>query len=132
MEACRLADLKLTPQRIEIFRELASSTDHPSAETLYNRLRHSLPTLSLDTVYRTLTTFEEHHLVSRVQTVQSRARFEAEMESHHHAVCSKCGEISDFRWDALDTSQLPEQMAGWGRIDSKQVTLHGVCAKCAG
>lgn len=129
--ACRKADLKLTHQRLEIFQELASAADHPSAETLYARMQKSLPTLSLDTVYRTLATFEEYGLVSRVQTVESHARFEAEMEPHHHAICRQCGEITDFQWNIVATRKLPEQIADWGRIDTRQLTLHGTCAKCA-
>ena len=89
-----------------------------------------MPTLSLDTVYRTLSTFEEHGLVSRVQTTESHARFEAEMEQHHHAICSECGEITDFQWSALGKIQLPSKIASWGRIDNQQITLHGVCEKC--
>ena len=89
-DACRDAGLKVTHQRLEIFRELAASKDHPTAETLYKGLQKIMPTLSLDTVYRTLTTFEEHDLISRVQTTESHSRFEAEMEQHHHVICSKC------------------------------------------
>lgn len=129
--ACREAGLKVTPQRLAIFRELASATDHPTAETLYKRLHKTMPTLSLDTVYRTLTTFEEHDLISRVQTTESHARFEAEMESHHHAVCSRCHRITDFNWDICDTNELPGQIARWGNIRSRQITLRGICAECA-
>jgi Fur family peroxide stress response transcriptional regulator len=130
-QACDEAGLKMTHQRMEIFRELASSTDHPSAETLYKRLRSSLATLSLDTVYRTLATFEKHDLISRVQTVESQARFEAEMVQHHHVICHNCGEITDFRWETFDATRLPGEIARWGRIENKKVTLHGICEKCA-
>ncbi|MFZ5799049.1 MAG: Fur family transcriptional regulator [Desulfobulbaceae bacterium] len=129
-DACRDADLKLTHQRLEIFRELAEATDHPTAETLYKRLKETLPTLSLDTVYRTLATFEEYNLVSRVQTTESHARFEAE-GGHHHAICRQCGNITDFEWHDFEKSLLPEQIAKWGEIKNKQVTLHGICAQCA-
>ena len=130
-DACRDAVLKLTHQRLEIFRELASANDHPTAETLYKRLLKTMPTLSLDTVYRTLTTFEEHELISRVQTTESHARFEAEMEQHHHAICLKCHRITDFHWDICDTGELPEHIAKWGQIRDKQITLHGICGECA-
>ena len=36
-EACRKAGLKLTHQRLEIYKEIAAATDHPSAEDLYRR-----------------------------------------------------------------------------------------------
>ena len=64
---CRDHGLKLTHQRMEIFRELASSSEHPSAEKIYKRLLSKFPTLSLDTVYRTLITFEKIGLIARVQ-----------------------------------------------------------------
>jgi len=130
-QACRDAGLKLTHQRLEIFRELAAAGDHPSAETIYKRLRHVLPTLSIDTVYRTLTTLEEHHLISRIHTVESHARFEAKIAPHHHAICRKCGRISDFRWNSFDTTHLPDEISDWGKIENKQVTLHGTCQQCA-
>jgi len=129
--ACREAGLKLTHQRTQIYRELASATDHPAAETLHSRLRIILPTLSLDTVYRTLTTFEKYNLVARVQTVESHARFEADMEPHHHAICTRCGKITDFQWDIFEQCVLPEPIMAWGRINCKHITFHGTCAKCA-
>lgn len=130
-QACRSAGLKLTHQRLEIFRELAMADDHPSAESLHKRLKKRLTFLSLDTVYRTLATFEQHHLITKVETVESQARFEAEMDRHHHAICRQCGAITDFNWHTFDDADLPATIEGWGRIDKKNITLHGVCLKCA-
>ena len=130
-QACRDAGLKLTHQRMEIFTELALAEDHPSAETLHKRLQKRLAFLSLDTVYRTLATLEKHQLITKVETVESQARFEADMDRHHHAICRRCGTITDFNWHAFDEVQLPEVVKGWGRIDKKSITLHGICGECA-
>jgi Fur family peroxide stress response transcriptional regulator len=129
--ACRKDDLKVTHQRLEIYRELARAKDHPSAEMLYKRIIKRLPTISLDTVYRTLATFEEHGLITRVQTIESHARFEAEMISHHHAVCHKCGAITDFTWAALDNLDLPEELQGWGKVLKRNASLEGLCKTCS-
>lgn len=129
--SCSEAGLKVTHQRLEIFRELAVAIDHPTAEILYKRLQKVMPTLSLDTVYRTLTTFEKHDLISRVQTIESYARFEAEIVEHHHVICTSCKKITDFQWDILETNQYPEQITQWGQIRGKQITLRGICAACA-
>jgi len=59
-ESCRACGLKLTPQRLEIFRELAATTRHPSVEDIHQRIRTRMPNVSLDTVYRTLSTLHEH------------------------------------------------------------------------
>ena len=77
--ACRKAGLKLTHQRYKIYLELLNSTDHPAAEALHKRLLLKIPTMSLDTVYRTLSTFEQHGLISRVQTVESHARYRGQV-----------------------------------------------------
>lgn len=129
-DACRKAGLRLTPQRIEIFRELAKASDHPSAETLYKRLIGRMPTLSLDTVYRTLATLVEHGLVSRVETVESQARFEAAHLVHHHLVCEQCRKIIDFHWQLIDEAVLPESLKSWGRVERKTLTVYGTCQDC--
>ena len=129
--ACREAGLKLTPQRLEIYRELAQAQDHPSAEMLYQRIIATLPTISLDTVYRTFATLEKHRLISRVQTVESQARFEAKMTRHHHAICIHCGAITDFTWHSFDEIQTPEELASWGKVVKRNATLEGVCNSCS-
>lgn len=129
--ACRNAGLKLTHQRYRIFLELLQSSDHPAAEALHKRLLLKIPTISLDTVYRTLATFEQHGLISRVQTVESHARFEVRLRHHHHLICSVCNEIIDFQWEQFDQSTLPEEIRTWGTISTKQAAVYGVCSTCA-
>jgi Fur family peroxide stress response transcriptional regulator len=129
-EACRQAGLRLTPQRLEIFRELAEATDHPSAEDLHHRLRSKFPPISLDTVYRTLGTFAQHGLIHKVETAESQGRFEVRRTRHHHLICSRCKEILDFTWEAFDAAQLPDEIAGWGHIENRNAVVYGVCSKC--
>ena len=128
--ACREAGFRLTHQRLEIYRELAMADDHPTAEILYQRLRRKLPTISLDTVYRTLATFEGHGLIGKVDTVESQARFEVKGASHHHLICRRCKEIVDFEWRQIDEAPLPGKISGWGRIDNRNVVVYGVCGSC--
>ncbi len=128
--ACRGIGLKLTHQRIEIYRALLNSIDHPSAEMLHKRILPGMPTMSLDTVYRTLATLEQHGLIERIQTVESQARFEVVFTLHHHLICSKCKQIMDFLWPDLDRIVLPPIIDRWGRIDSRTVVMYGVCNQC--
>ena len=74
-EICRQKRLRVTPQRLEIYGEIACASDHPTAEILYQRLKDKMPSLSLDTVYRTLATLVNHNLVHRVEAGQNQARF---------------------------------------------------------
>jgi Fur family transcriptional regulator, peroxide stress response regulator len=128
--ACRRRGLRRTPQRLEIFRALAEAADHPTAERLHERLQRRMPTLSLDTVYRTLNTLTEHGLVHKVETVESQARFEAYEGPHHHLICRKCREIVDFEWPSIDDFELPMKVKSWGEISRRSLTVYGVCRKC--
>lgn len=130
-EACRKAGLKLTHQRLEIYKEIAAVTDHPSAEDLYLRVKGRLPTVSLDTVYRTLDTFERHGLAHKVPVIKGPARYDAGMRPHHHCVCAKCRKIMDLEWHAVDAVELPPETQQWGKVTDRYVQLYGVCARCA-
>ena len=130
-KACRNAGLKITHQRLEIFRELAGAHDHPSVETIYKRLVKKLPTVSLDTVYRTLNTLEKQGVVSKVDTAESQARFEAEMSPHHHIICNECGKITDFHSSDLDESVIWDKVQDWGEVNRMNITLYGLCKDCS-
>jgi Fur family peroxide stress response transcriptional regulator len=127
---CRSHGLKITHQRLEIYRALLATDKHPSAESLHGKLSETMPTLSLDTVYRTLATFEELGLVKRVETMGSQARFEAVIEPHHHFFCDQCGRLIDFCWHSFDHVELPEELQGIGRVKDANVVVHGICRDC--
>ncbi len=129
---CREHGLKVTQQRLEIYRALLEIGGHPSVETVHRRLRDSMPTLSLDTVYRTLTTFEKLGLVRRVETVTREARFEIRSEPHHHFFCERCGQLIDFPWESFDRMDLPRAVDSLGRISERHVVVQGTCQRCLG
>ena len=129
---CKRAGLKVTHQRTEIYRILLIIPDHPSAETLYKRLLPTLPTISLDTVYRTLSTLEQHGLVNRIQTSESQARFEAVIANHHHLICSNGKDVMDVHWPEIESLDLPEAGDGWGKSHSRNLIMYGVCSTCSG
>jgi len=130
VQSCRASGLKVTHQRLEIYRALLMSHDHPSAELLHKRLVEKMPTISMDTVYRAMATFEQHGLVSRIQTAGSLARFEAVTTPHHHLICSRCNRVADFLWSAFDNVELPAPVEKWGQIVSKNVVMYGICNNC--
>ncbi len=124
------AGIKLTPQRIEIFRAVYSTDEHPSAEVIYEKLRQQMPSISVDTIYRTLATFEKLGLISRVSVLDRQSRFDANTDVHHHFVCIRCGRIKDFYWPSFDASVLPPDMEQYGHIISKHIEVRGICPEC--
>jgi Fur family peroxide stress response transcriptional regulator len=129
---CREDGVRLTHQRLEIFREVAQAHDHPDAEAVYRRVRERMPTVSLDTVYRTLWLLNDHHLIRTLGPSRERTRFDANLDRHHHFVCVRCGATRDFTSRELDDLELPSSARALGRIEATRVEVRGVCRECAG
>ena len=128
---CRDAGVKLTPQRMEIFREVAQSGDHPDAETVFSGVRERIPSLSLDTVYRALWLLADLGLITTLGPPRERTRFDANLEPHHHSVCSQCGLTRDFYSDAFDALEPPDSVEALGQIEATHVEIRGICHACA-
>ena len=122
--------LKTTHQRLVIFEVLVKAKDHPSAETLWKRVRERLPTVSLDTVYRTLGALDAAGIIQRVPVDGDQARYDGDVSPHHHMVCARCRSIVDFLWPDFDLDCLPEEARHWGRARDAQVIVRGECQAC--
>jgi Fur family transcriptional regulator, peroxide stress response regulator len=129
-ERCRGYGLKATHQRAEIYREIARTDEHPDAETIYARVRKRLPTLSLDTVYRTLRLLERKGIILRAGLLSERARFDANTVRHHHFVCSECGFMGDLYNEEWNDFRVPEDVVTMGTVNSIHVELRGLCRAC--
>lgn len=127
---CVEKGVKLTCQRMMIYRELADSFDHPDAEHVYERVRKVIPTISLDTVYRTLALLSEMGLVAAIGAPRERVRFDANVDIHHHFICSCCGSASDVHWPEFQSMPLPQESQRAGKVESVEIEFRGVCAKC--
>jgi Fur family transcriptional regulator, peroxide stress response regulator len=127
---CRERGIRMTPQRHEIFRELASTSEHPPVEILFTRIRKRLPNVSLDTIYRTVATLWECGVINRVEVLDDRARYDANLDRHHHLVCVQCQKVVDMVWPDLDDLPLPDQARSWGAIDRAYAEIRGVCHAC--
>ena len=124
----RAKKVPLTHQRMAVYEELAGRRDHPSAESLYASLKRQYPSLSLATVYKTLSTLHEMGIVARVDSPAAQARYDAIVVTHHHAVCAACGRIEDLFDPRLD--RLPRPPTPGFKISGHSVHFHGLCAKC--
>jgi len=130
-DTCRQSGMKITHQRMEVFRELTRTDEHPDAETLYQNVRRRVPAISRDTVYRTLLSLEEQGLVRKAEILFSKGRYDANTDRHHHFVCTTCGRVRDFHCETLDHLPIPESAASLGSIRSSHVQLRGICSACA-
>lgn len=129
-EACRRAGAKVTHQRREVLRAVVESKSHPDAQEVLRIVRERVPTISPDTVYRTLAFLEEHELIRKVHVSTDRARYDGKRSAHHHFICTHCGRILDFESPALDAMKLPGAAIALGTPIASQLQVFGICTMC--
>jgi Fur family peroxide stress response transcriptional regulator len=124
--------IKVTPQRIAIYKELASTDLHPSTETIYKKIKDYYPNISLTTVYRTLETFEKLGLISVVNVLYNAARYDANLAPHNHIVCTECKKVEDVYDESLSALDISDKTLGDYHIKGYSILLNGVCKDCRG
>jgi len=129
-DALGRAGVRMTPQRLAIFLEVARSAEHPDAESVHKRVRRRMPGVSLDTVYRNLWLLIDLGLLTTLGTNREKARFDANTGSHHHFVCKKCGQAFDVDVPALAGRRAPDAVLALGRVDRMRVEFLGLCRRC--
>ncbi len=129
-EAFRRQGLKVTPQRQCIFRALHRNPEHPSAEVVYETVRAEMPTISLRTVYQTLNDLAAMGELHQLTLGPGSARFDPNLDAHHHLVCDGCGQVVDVYADVSGIEVAPEGRHGF-TITATQVVFRGLCPACS-
>jgi len=123
--------VRVTPQRLAVYRALAEDPTHPTADALFGRLRGVMPSVSPASVYRILDSLERAGLVRRVGTTEGVARYDANRERHEHLVCRKCGRMTDFHAPELAALRLAPRAVRGFVVEELDVRIVGRCARCA-
>jgi len=94
--------LKVTPQRIAVYRALLQLNNHPDTDQIIAEVTAKNPTISSGTIYKTLDTFAENSIISRIKTDAGRMRFDHITENHHHLYDKSTDRIGDYMDDELN------------------------------
>jgi len=121
--------LKVTPQRECIFDVLWGAEAHPSAEAVYVEARTRMPTMSLKTVYQTLNDLASMGEIQQLDLGTGATRFDPNVDSHHHLVCTRCGKVRDLYADYSAIEAPPAESHGF-TVGSAEVVFRGLCAEC--
>lgn len=128
---CRAAGLSVTHQRLAIFEAvMANCNRHPSAEIIYQTVRGRYPTISFNTIYKNLETFEELGIVVKVNPLYNEARYDADVRPHHHLICRQCKTIIDVHDKKLDSVPAPEEAENGFQVENWTVQFTGLCSAC--
>lgn len=116
-------------QREVIFKVLASTDSHPTAEELFEVAKKQVPTLSLGTVYKNLTLLQELGLVRDVKSGKGSVRYDANMEPHYHFICSSCHSMEDLPSELGQVPSHHPSLEGH-LVQGVELAYHGVCRHC--
>lgn len=125
----RAAGKRITPQRRLVLGILAQADSHLDACAIYERgLRHDA-SLSLSTVYRTLSMLKQVGVVHELHLDDEHHHYELDgKDEHSHLICLACGRVLEVDGAALAEAVV---MAGQTHgFEIVQVELAGYCADC--
>lgn len=129
-QICHERGLKVTHQRLAIYNELIGTNEHLDADSIFRRIKHHYPTISLGTVYKTLETFVTIGVLAPVRTAEDRVRYDSNRACHHHLVCIQCHKIEDFYDSTLDNLQIPKRLTKGYHVFACRVEVEGICCEC--
>ena len=129
-QQCKAHGLKITPQRVAVYKALTSSLSHPSADQVHRQVRAEFPNISLDTVNRTLITFAKAQMIDVVEGHGDPRRYDPNTLDHHHFFCVSCHRIFDFTDRELDKITLPPQIEERFTVTGSRLCLTGYCDTC--
>ncbi len=99
---CIDAGLKMTAPRRVILQVLGQAGDHPSVDDVYARAKEIDSSMSIATVYRTLSLFDEMGFVTRHEFQEGRSRYEVSSDHHHHLVDLETGKVIEFKDEEIE------------------------------
>jgi Fur family ferric uptake transcriptional regulator len=122
--------LRMTNQREIILKELQRSRQHLSADELYERVKKSMPRISLATVYRNLETMSEAGLIAKLEISGRQKRFDYDASQHDHIYCLQCSRVDNIEFDRDLLGQTSPCSAKGYQITGYRVEFIGICASC--
>lgn len=124
-QRCSQAGLKMTEQRRIILRVLDQAADHPSVDMVFERAKAMDDSISIATVYRTLSLLDEMNLVTRHEFKEGNSRYEVNMDHHHHLIDMETGDVIEFQNHELELiKEKIAQELGYELVDHR-LELYG-------
>ena len=124
----RSLGLKVTPQRQLLFRLLYDNATHPTADALFELASSQMPGISLRTVYQTLTDLTAMGELQSFDFGSGATRFDPNVGTHHHLVCTVCGDVADVYAEGADRLRVDDQHDFV--VASTDIVFRGECGAC--
>ena len=121
----------MTRQRKVILEELRKLNTHPSADEIYEVVRHRLPRISLGTVYRNLEVLSELGEIQKLELSGLLKRFDWNTKKHYHIRCVRCSRVDDAPIAPLNKLDNELYGATVFEIIGHNLEFTGLCPECS-
>lgn len=125
--------VRVTAQRLAVAEVLANSTDHPTAQEVYERVASDFPHITLATVYNTMSILTEKGFVQPL-LFPSGTRYDANPSPHANLICIQCGGIEDADMDEESVVFRLREGVTAARgflVMGQRLDFYGVCSDCS-
>ena len=120
------SELKTTPQRLAILREL-DTKGHASIEEIYENIKEMFPSISLATIYKNINALKDENIISEI-CLHQKPKFEIKKDPHAHFICKKCGKVEDIPMEDILKKEVMQKYPE----AEKEFYIYGVCKECDG
>ena len=130
-EALEASGQRFTEQRAAVYRYLANTDTHPTADEVLVAVREELPSISLATVYKSLETLVGCGLAIKLTYTDASSRYDGRTDPHHHARCLGCGKVTDLpgKLPQSEIDDLRERARNF-TVVGYRFELSGYCTDC--
>lgn len=132
-QLCRSRNVRMTPQRAEVLKLMASHVHAITAYDLLDKLRHIEPQAKPPTVYRALDFLLAQGFIHRIESTNSYVvclNFTQPLHTSLMLICSHCHTVSEQQVNIIDF--LINQHARKTGFEPRHnvVEVQGLCADC--
>jgi Fur family transcriptional regulator, peroxide stress response regulator len=127
---CRQRGIAVTPQRLAVIRALLASENHPSADEICAAVRRKHPHVSSATVHRILEQFCEVGEARKVTLLHDVARYDGNVERHHHVLCVRCRRVHDIEIPEVDKLLEGTPSLGQFALLRCSLEIEALCRRC--
>jgi Fur family peroxide stress response transcriptional regulator len=126
----RTRGIAVTPQRLAVIGALLASENHPSTDEICAAVRRRHPHISLATVHRILEQFCEVGEARKVTLLHDVARFDGNVEPHHHVLCVRCRRLHDIEIPEVDKLLEGRTRLGQFAVLRCSLEIDALCRRC--
>lgn len=116
----------MTKYELEILRIISESSEHLSAEEVFEIVKKKYPKVVRATCYNNLNRLTDEGLIRRIVTENGGYRYDKTIR-HDHLVCKKCGCIKDVYLNDMTSSF---KMILGEDVESYDLKIYWLCPKC--